>query len=159
MGTDRGIGLIEGVVAVAIVGTAFVALVGAFHLFLRAGLRTTPALKGLFLLEEGLEAVRSVRDRGWQTDITPLPLNTAHYLTFSGSQWTLATTPAPYVDGTYDRSVILAPVSRDGDGRIVSSGGTPDDGTRQVTVNISWWSGNATTTKTASLYITDLFTE
>jgi len=154
-----GLGLIEGVVAVAIVGSAFVAVVGAFNLFLRTALRTTPEIKAIFLLDEGLEAMRSIRDIDWQTEISPLALDTPHNLVFVAGRWESTTTPITYIDGVYDRTVVLASVNRDSDGRVVASGGTLDPNTKYVTVSVAWSNRTATTTKTASLYITNLFTE
>lgn len=155
---ERGLALIEGVVAVAIIGTALVSMVGVFHLFLRTALRTTPELKAVFLVEEGLEATRAIRDRDWTTEIASLALDAPYYLVFSGGQWE-ATTTATYVDGVYERLVRFASVNRDSDGRIVETGGTADSGTRQVTVTVSWSEGGATTTKSAQAYIMDQFSE
>lgn len=153
-----GLGLVEGVIAVAIVGTALVVMVGVFHQFLRTALRSTPELKAIFLMEEGLEAIRAIRDVDWQTEIDPLVLGTQYHLIFENGRWEATTTPS-YIDGVYERIVILSSVNRDTDGRIVASGGTTDTNTKEITVSVSWSSGEATTTKTVLAYIMDVFTE
>jgi len=155
---SAGLGLIEGVIAVAIVGTALVAMVGIFQLFLRTALQTTPELKAIFLMEEGLEATRAIRDLDWQTEIDPLALDTPYYLTFAGGRWEVALTPM-YVDDVFERTVTFSSVNRDSDGRIVTSGGTTDTGTKKVRVSVSWSTRGATTTKTALGYLTDVFSE
>jgi len=148
-----GLGLIEAVIAVAIIGTALVATVGVFNLFLRSALRTTPEIKGVFLLEEGLEAVRSIRDFGWSTEITPLALGTPYELVWSSGRWVLDSGPHPVDDFT--RGIVFSAVNRDTEGHIVESGGTDDPNTREVTVTITR-NGD---TRTVSMYITNVFDE
>jgi len=133
---SRGLGLVEGVVAVAIVGTVFVAMIGAFNLFLRTALATSPELKAVFLVEEGLESVRAIRDIDWDTEIDSLTIDTPYYLSFSDGRWQLSTTQS-YVDGTHERIVTFEAVNRDVDGRIVTSGGTLDPDTKKVIVSVS----------------------
>jgi len=155
---SRGLGLVEGVVAVAIVGTVFVAMIGAFNLFLRTALATSPELKAVFLVEEGLESVRAIRDIDWDTEIDSLTIDTPYYLSFSDGRWQLSTTQS-YVDGTHERIVTFEAVNRDVDGRIVTSGGTLDPDTKKVIVSVSWSTRGSVVTKTATAYTVDLFGE
>lgn len=108
-----------------------------------------------FLLEEGAEAVRIVRDNAW-SNISSLTAGTSYYPTFSGSSWTLSTTPNTV--GSFTRTVIISNVNRDNSTEdIVSSGGTIDAGTKLVTVTVSWVEGGTTVTKTLQFYISDIF--
>ncbi len=108
-----------------------------------------------FLLEEGAEAVRIVRDNAW-TNVSGLTNGTNYYPTFSGGTWTLSTTSNTV--GIFTRRVIIGSVSRDNTTQdIVSSGGTNDPRTKLITVTVSWAEGATTTSKTLQFYITDIF--
>jgi hypothetical protein len=66
----------------------------------------------------------------------------------------------PNTVGIFTRTVSVASVSRDNitDDIAPSGGGaTNDDGTRLVTVDVSWVEGGATRNKTLSFYISDIF--
>ena len=84
--------------------------------------------------QEGIEAVRSIRDNSWQ-DIEDVSgagnkgINKdAGYWAFSGSSDTR--------DGL-TRVISIASAQRDSDGNIVDSDGTDDPRTKQVTVTVS----------------------
>ena len=115
--------------------------------------------KGAYLAEEGIEAVKIIRDTGW-SNITNLTDNTNYYLYFDTSSSTnniwKATSTASLVDSIFTRIFTLNPVYRDTDGRVVQSGGTLDLHTKKITVSISWKSKIATTTKSLSTYIADI---
>lgn len=152
----RGFGLIEVLVSVGIIGAILVGLVGAFQLFLSIGLSSTETIKAVYLLEEGLEAVRSTRDGGWASEIETLTVDIPYYLFFSGGEWLLSTTPS-LIDGVFDRTVELSSVSRDSNGAIVTTGGSNDEGSREVLVSVSWLRRGTTTTREATTYITNFF--
>lgn len=113
-----------------------------------------------FLLEEGAEAVKSIRDASWAT-ISGLTLGTNYYMTFNTgtNTWSLGTTPLGTIDGLFTRTVVLSGVSRDSNDDIVTSGGTYDDArTKKVTVSVSWpLSDASTSSKDLSFYISDIF--
>ena len=95
------------------------------------------------LLTEAQEAVRSVREKGWDTFVGYQSICTAAspcHPAISGSAWILTNlpTPAETISGL-TRSLVISDVSRDSTtGAIVSSGGTVDPSTKKVTVTISW---------------------
>lgn len=105
-----------------------------------------------FLLEEGAEVVRVVRDNAW-SNIS----NGTYYPTFDSVNkiWTLSSTSSTI--GIFTRTVNITNVNRDDTSKIVSLGGTPDSGTKLVTVTVSWPEGGATVVKTLQFYITDIF--
>lgn len=114
-------------------------------------------LRAAFLTEEGIEAVRILRDATWSANITPLALDTDYYPAFSSGAFSLGTMPQVPVDGTFDRRVRFAAVQRDSADDIVESGGTLDPNTRRVTVNVSWQNRGRTNTTSISTYLTNLF--
>lgn len=153
--TSRGIALIEVVVALSIISIALVALLVNYKAHLKAALSNTQAVKASYLVEEGFEAVRFLRDGSWSRNIQTLTAGTAYSLYWNGTVW-LATTTPQYVD-EFQRTFSVAAVSRDGNSDIVSSGGTVDPDTKRVDVSVAWSTAAGTTTKTVSTYLTNLF--
>lgn len=148
-----GLTLVEVLIASAIILASVVALLAVHSLYLKTALENGSAVKAAYLAEEGVEAMRYLRDASWSINIAPLANNVAYGLAFNSAWLTNAT--STWVDGFY-RTVTLAAVNRDANSDIVSSGGTLDANTRLVTVSISWPSRGATTTKTVSTYLTNL---
>jgi len=110
-----------------------------------------------FLLEEGAEAVRILRDNTW-TNISSLTNATNYYLAFLGGTWTLTTTASDGIVGSFTRTVTIASVNRDNTTKdIVTSGGANDAGTKLVTVTVTWVEAGTTVTKTLKFYIIDIF--
>jgi|SRR3989344_4931450 len=157
-----GYGLIEIVVAIALVVTFVSSIAAAAHFELRAVNESARRSQVAFLLEEGVEAVRSIRDRGWTAGIQPLVSGTVYYPVFS-IQWKLVTTDPGPLDGRFTRTVVVGDIyRRDSDADIVDvSSGDPktiDPSTKLVTVTVQWTgTGGGTQTQAIATYITDLF--
>ncbi len=152
---QKGGMMVEVLVAVAIITIAVLSATAVAQKSVTVSRQSTHNLQAAFLLEEGAEAVRVLRDDNW-TNISSLVSGTTYYPTFSGGTWTLSTT-ANTID-SFTRTVVLADVNRDGvSGDIVSSGGTLDAGTKFVTVTVTWSEGTNNLSKTLSFYITNLF--
>lgn len=153
----RGFGLVETVVGAAILVVLLLGLVQVGQFTFRLVDESSLRLRAAFLVEEGIEAVRVLRDTSWSASIAPLALDTDRYLSFSGGAFSLGATPPAPVDGTFDRRVRFFAVNRDGSDNIVESGGTLDPNTRRVTVTVSWQNRGRTGTTTISTYFTNLF--
>lgn len=134
----------------AIAGVMLIAIIQAFTAYEYAQSRQESAVKGQLLAEEGIEALKFVRNTGWGS-LSSIPLNTTRYLYFSGSAWTVTTTPE-VIDGSFYRSLSDKSVSRDGSSNIVASGGTVDPNTLLFTVNVAWSTRGATSTDSYSDY-------
>ncbi len=154
---NPGFGLVETVVGAAILIVLMLGLaqVGqfAFRLVDESSLR----IRAAFLVEEGIEVVRILRDTSFTSNIAPLALDTDHYLSFSGGTFLLGTAPVAPVDGIFDRRVRFSAVNRDTADDIVASGGTLDPNTKRVTVTVSWQNRGRTASTTISTYLTNLF--
>lgn len=98
--------------------------------------------------QEGLDAVRSIRDNKW-TDL----VNGDHGLDASGGIWVLSGT-SDTVD-EFTRVVTISDVERDGSGNIVATGGTVDGRTKLITVTVSWSARGGVQSTSASTYLTD----
>lgn len=154
---SRGFGLIEVIIGVAIMSAVLLSLSQIGQFVFRVVDESNYKLRGAFLAEEGIEAVRAIRDSGWSANIAPLALGTDYYLRFSGGDWVLDAVPQPKVDGTFDRRIIFRAVNRDASDNIVSAGGVLDPDTKKVTVNITWNNRGRESTAAVSTYITNLF--
>jgi hypothetical protein len=153
----KGLSLVEVLVASSIIIIFFIALVGIYNTYLKISRTNIYSIKAGYLAEEGIEAIKSLRDISWNNNIAPLSTNSDLYLTFSGGRW-VSTTTNTYIDGGFERKINISEVNRDpSNGDIVSSGGTLDSGTRLVTVTVSWLYKNSTSTRVMATYITNLY--
>ena len=147
--------MVEVLVAASIITASVLAAMAVAQKSVQVSFEAFHISEAGFLLEEGAEAVRIVRDNAW-TNISGLTAGTNYYPTFSGGTWTLSTTPNSV--GIFTRTVSFANVNRDSATQnIVSSGGVSDAGTKLFTVTVSWVESAITVTKTLQFYISDIF--
>ena len=137
--STSGFGLIEVVVVTAIASATLAAFLQAGILSLRLLRTEREMLEATMIAQEGMEAVRSVRDESWTNNITPLVNGTIYYPQIVNSKWTLGISAPGLINNAYTRQVTFGQVVRDGNDNIASSG-TIDAGTRKVTVTVSWGS-------------------
>lgn len=157
MGKDyqNGFGLLEIVIATAVIAVALFGLMAASRISLRLINETTRDIQAGFLLEEGVEAVKFLRDKGWEGNIASLTPGADYYLEFSGSSWR-ATTSKILIDGFFERKFVLENVYRDGNDDIASSGALDAD-TKKLVVFVSFVSRGSTTTRSIPAYLTNLY--
>lgn len=155
----KGFGLVEVVIAASIISLLIAALIGATNSFLKTSIKNTSTVKAGYLLEEGAEAMKVIRDRGYTTYITTLSNNTPYYLYWNGTIWTATTSPSA-IDAMFYRTITLGAVYRNGSSDI-SNSGSLDTGTRIATVTVSWIdnTSQATTSKTLVTYIANLLSK
>jgi len=150
---ERGLSLVEIVVACAVISLTLVSLIAVTSQSIALSKRSVSTYQAGLLLEEGAEVVRIVRDNAW-SNISGLSAGTNYYPTLFGSVWSLSTTPTT-IDG-FTRTVTVAAVTRDANDDIAVSG-TADAGTRLVTVTVSWQEGATPVSKTLQIYVSDIF--
>ncbi len=148
---QKGSLLIEILVAVFVITIAMVGASVSVSAAIEASRFSLRENQAAFLLSEGAEAVRMVRDNAW-SNISSLTLGTTYYPTYS-SGWTLSTTPNT-VDG-FTRTVVFSEAYRDSGDDIVTSG-TIDTRSKKVTVTVTWDGGDSS--KSITFYIMDVFT-
>jgi prepilin-type N-terminal cleavage/methylation domain-containing protein len=152
---QKGFGLIEIVVSVAIIG----AVLYGFFLFYRQSLvmsqKTTVLVQSNMLLVEGIEVVKFLRDESWSTNIVSLATSTSHYLIFTSGDWEIVSTSTT-IDNVFTRWFVLEDVFRDGSDDIAASG-TFDPNTKKLTMNVAAAIRDATTTESVETYIANLF--
>ena len=146
--------MVEIMVAISIITVSMLAMMIVAQKSIYVSSDALHSTQAGFLLEEGAEAVRILRDNAW-SNISGLTAGTTYYPTFASNTWNLSTTPNTV--GIFTRTVVLSNVDRDNTTQDISSVGTNDPGTKLVTVTLSWQESGGTITKTIQFYITDIF--
>lgn len=152
--SERGVGMLEIVIAVAIISAAFFSVLQINTFTLKAMQDRNDKARALAYAQEGIEAMRNMRDGGWTANISGLTFGATYYLTTSGSQWALTGINPGVIGGKFTRTIVLDNVSRDINDDIITVGGADDPKTKKVTVAVSW----GTPLKNVQLvtYITDI---
>ncbi|MDD5357299.1 MAG: hypothetical protein PHS53_04090 [Candidatus Pacebacteria bacterium] len=152
---QKGITVVEVLIGASIFLVVLLGLSTALSLILKASLANTSKIQATFLEEEGLEAIRLLRDGGWTANIQTLSTNTDYYLTFNGTSYT-ATTTSSVINSIFYRKFRISNVYRNGSQDIAGSG-TLDPKTKLFTVTVSWKDHNATSTESIQTYLTNIF--
>ena len=134
----KGLGLIELLITVSIISIAMFAFAQAAIVFLRAANISSQPQVAAQLAQEGIEAVRSLRNESWSANIASLTVGTQYYPIISSDSWQLDTVDPGPLQEKFTRFVKFSSVERDFNDDIVSSGGTVDADTLQVKVTIQW---------------------
>ena len=149
----EGLGLLEVVIASAIFSIFIFGMMSVFSLSLNASNDNIKKTKAIFLLEEGVEATRILRDLSWSSNIATLTTGFDYFLIFSSNVWDTTTTNT-FIDNDFERKVVLNDVYRDGNDDIASSG-VIDPDIMEVVVSVSWLGRKGTTTRSVSTYMTN----
>lgn len=155
----RGFGLLEIVIAVSIISATIFSLSFVFIISSRLEGESLNKTRANFIAEEGLEALRFLRDKSWSANLGGLAAGTTYYLSFATttSTWSIGTLGSE-IDNLFLRKVTVENVSRNSSDDIVNSGGTQDPDTKKINVSVEWLERGATTTlTTVSTYLSDLF--
>lgn len=151
----KGSGIIEIIVGLSIVLVGIFALLKTYNYYLKFALIHKYDIAATLLAEEGVEAIKILRDSNFTSKIAALSSGTVYSLAFVNSFWE-STTTRKYVDGIFDRTFLLNDVYREPTDDIGFSG-TLDPNTKKVTVSVSYRGISGTSTKSISTYITNIF--
>lgn len=156
MKTNRGMTMAEVLVAASVITVFVAALVGVYNLQLKEIFGGSKEIKASLLAEEGIEAVKFLRNDSWSSNIATLSTGSDYFLSWQVDGWDIVTTNN-YVDGLYERKIVFYEVMRDMNSNIVESGGSVDSDTMKVEVSVSWNEGTATSTRVLTTYVANLF--
>jgi len=135
----HGFGLLEAIIAVSIlVIIASTATATTLHT-LTANNFYNDYEKANFMAQEGLEAVRSIRNQAWSNlDIGSVscPASINKGVETVSNSWQFKS--APDVFGKFSRTLTITNVCRDVSGNIDISSGTYDENTKKITSTVSW---------------------
>lgn len=151
---ERGISLIEIIVVIFVATVLLFSISQVAALSFRISSEKKLEYRAVLYLNEGLEAVRAMRDESWTAKIAPLAASANYYFVPTANSWTLSTTDPGKVDGVFMRTVVFQPVYRDAADAIASTG-TLDPDTERFSVTLSWDVANQTRTISADAYITN----
>jgi len=147
---QKGISLVDAMLAIAIFAIASVAMAYMLVGALRTTSRTSFEQRALSYTHEGVDAVLSIRD--WQfLDIT----DGTHGLTNTNGYWELTGAPDSLDGGTYTRTIEITSLNRDSATYDLSDVGTISGRTKQISIVVSWAEGSTTRQVSATQYITD----
>lgn len=152
----NGFGMLEIVIGAALISVSLFGVVAVSGASLKATENATRNIQAAFLLEEGMEVMRFLRDSGWDANIAPLNTGVYYYLNFSAGIWATTSSQVLDIDGIFERTFIISDVYRNVDDDIVTSGGTIDPNTKKITFSVSWLLREITITKTMSAYLTNI---
>lgn len=147
--------IIEVLIACLIISITTIALMSSASKGIELSNRSLRQIQANMILEEGVEAVKSIRDNNWTT-ISNLTLDTNYYLSFNTNAWTLSTTLPSPINEIFTRAIVLSPVYRDSNDDIASSG-TIDTGIKKVSVTVSWFSLGGAISKNIIFYLANIF--
>jgi len=151
-----GFMMVEVIVAISIIVVSVLAAMSVTQKSIFVSRQALHVKEASFLLEEGAESVRIIRDNSWN-NIFALNVGTDYYLIFLGQTWTLSSTPSSV--GIFTRKVNILNVNRNVSTDDIANLGTYDPGTKLTTITVSWVDGGETLSKTLSFYIMDIFSE
>ena len=129
---QAGQSLVEIVLAMGIAAIILPALLTGLVSSRQGKAQQTQRTQAAYLLNETVDAIRSVREKGW----TSFAVNGIFHPIISGSSWTLASGSA-VVNGL-TQAITIGDVNRATSGAIVTAGGVLDPSSKKVDFAISW---------------------
>lgn len=154
---EKGLSLVEAVVALGLLAVIMAALVQLNLAFVRNIGSTALNVRANAIAAETMEALRALRDENW-SNLSELTPNLEYYLSFSEGQkkWSAVSLDPGKIEGVFDRDFKVYPVYRDSaSGSIVSSGGVLDSETLRVEVVINWTDRGTLKNKRLVSYLSD----
>lgn len=153
---NKGLSIVEIVIAAGIIATSVIGIVGAIQVYLKIVYANTRETQAVLLLDETAEALQYLRDTSYGSNIATTTASTTYTLYWNGTGYQLATSTISLPYGM-SRTILFNTVYRDGSDQIVSSGGSLDTNTKKATINIAWPYKNATTTITSEVLIHNIY--
>jgi len=153
----KGFTLIEVLIACSIMSLITISVMSAATKGIQLSSRSLRQVQASLLLEEGAEAVKSIRDNNWSI-ISNLNVDTNYYLSFNTNTntWILLDNPVEIIDGIFTRVVVFSDVYRNNNDDI-SQSGSLDEGSKQVKVTVSWTSSGNLISKNINFYLINIF--
>jgi hypothetical protein len=152
----KGISLVEVIIASSIIGLSMIYISNVYGNFLTLSLENTDKVQAVFLLDEGVEAIKTMRNYAWSTIGSSTP-EVDYYLIWQDDRWQ-STTTLTFIDNKFIRKYKVVDVYRDPSTlNIVNTGGTLNPDSKIINIDISWNYKGATSSKTTSFYMFNLY--
>ncbi len=130
----KGLGLIELIVVVGIVGFALTVLAGLGNYALKISSSLKQNVIAVNLASEMIEAAKAMKNENW-SNISSLNLETPYSPTLSNHKW--GANAGSETINTFTRHFTLSQVLRDANDNIAASGNA-DPETRKIIASVSW---------------------
>ena len=151
---SAGFMVVEVLIATSIIAASVLAATAVAQKSINVSRQALHSLQASFLLEEGAEVMRILRDNSWSTFVDA-NYGTPYGLVFSSSQWTLSGSSS--TTGIFTRRITFYTVERDAvTGDIISTGGLSNTDTVLLVIEVTWNEGGQSITKNLSLYLNDI---
>lgn len=162
---NRGISIVELLVAIMIIGMTITALISFSTFSLRIASLFEQTTQASFLAQDYMEALKNYRDNtGWNDDdpgdqydgLGRVASEVSLHLELSGDtppRWQLLLNQETF--GIFTRVLVIEPVERNAIDDIVESGGTVDSETKKATVTVSWEERGETREFEITTYLTN----
>lgn len=134
---QRGISIIEIIVVIFVATILLFSIAQVAGISFRVSTEKKLELRAGYYAQEGVEALRAMRDESWATRIGTLSAGTTYYFVPTPSAWTLSGSNPGALDGVFTRTAVMQSVYRDANDDIASSG-TLDPDTKKFTITVSW---------------------
>jgi Tfp pilus assembly protein PilV len=152
----KGISIVEVVIASAIISLSMISITNVYGNFLTLSLANTEKVQAVFLLDEGVEAIKTMRNYSWSS-VSSSTVDTTYYLTWQNSRWQSTTTPNT-IDNKFIRTYTVSNVFRDASTlNIVNNGGVLNNDSKVINLDVSWNYKGATSSKQISFYVFNLY--
>lgn len=154
---NKGISVVEIIVASAIISMSMVAISIVYGNLVKLSIENTEKIQATFLLDEGVEAIKTMRNESW-SNIASTTAGATYYFVWSNNTWRGTTTSA-LIDEKFIRTFVVNPVYRDSStfNILSNTSGTLDPGTKKVDIATSWLYKGSTSTKSITMYIFNLY--
>lgn len=161
----KGLSIVELIIAIFILGSVMVAFFEVAVFSYKILKENKNQIKAGYWAEEGMEAVRSIRDKtSWSDSLDgkiglgEVDTDTIYYLIVSVNEWQLTTVNPGLLEAKFNRRVTFANVSRDpvtGDIEDVYNPANYDDNSKKVNLEINWQEGSQTKNLILVAYLTN----
>ena len=157
MNKKQGISIVEIIIASAIISLSVIAISVVYGNFVALSIQNTQKVQAVLLLDEGVEALKTMRGEAW-SNFASTTASTTYYFSWMTNKWRATTTPI-IVDGIFYRTFVVSPVYRDVStfNILQDTSGTLDAGTKKVDVSVAWRDKGATSTRETRIYIFNLY--
>ncbi len=149
--------MVEILIAATIISLSVISIAVAYGNFVSLSTQNTAKVQAAFLLDEGVEAIKTMRGESW-SNLASTTASTTYYFIWNTDRWRATTTPV-VVDTKFHRTFVVSPVYRDVAtfNILPDTSGTLDAGTKLVDITVAWDEKGSTTTRSTSMYIFNLF--
>jgi len=152
MSSQKGISIVEVVIYLGLTITGFWGFLELSRYSLRVQEEAGSKIESLYLANEALEAVRSIKDEDWDK----IGYGERH-LMIASNKWEIGPGRSGFlINGKYERWIDIGGVHRDGSGNIVFEPNMPSDPQSRSVVAIVEWTERGKTKQTIlATYITN----